>query len=147
MLRVGLCGAGRIARVHAASLAAHPRTELAVVHDPVEVAAHEIAALYGAIPTGDADAILGDPAIDAVIIASPTPTHVDLLTACAQAGKAVLCEKPIDLDLTRADPGWKDIKALTATVMVAFNRRFDPTFVEMRERVTAGEIGRLEHLL
>jgi len=93
MLRFGLFGAGRIGRVHAASLAAHPRTELAVVHDPVEVAAHEIAVLYGAIPTGDADAILGNADIDAVIIASPTPTHVDLLTACAQSGKAVLCEK------------------------------------------------------
>ena len=73
MLRFGLFGAGRIGRVHAASLAAHPRTELAVVHDPVEVAAHEIAALYGATATGAADAILGEPGIDAVIIASPTP--------------------------------------------------------------------------
>ena len=103
MLRFGLFGAGRIGRVHAASLAAHPRTELAVVHDPVEVAGHEVAALYGATATGDADAILADPGIDAVIIASPTPTHVDLLTASARAGKAVLCEKPIDLDLARVD--------------------------------------------
>ncbi|HMH36605.1 MAG TPA: Gfo/Idh/MocA family oxidoreductase, partial [Streptosporangiaceae bacterium] len=147
MLRFGLFGAGRIGRVHAASLAAHPRTELAVVHDPVEVAAHEIAALYGGTPTGDADAILGDPGIDAVIIASPTPTHVDLLTACARAGKAVLCEKPIDLDLARVDACWEDIKGLNATAMVGFNRRFDPTFAEMRERVTGGEIGRLEQLL
>ena len=121
MLRFGLFGAGRIGRVHAASLAAHPRTELAIVHDPVEVAAHEIAALYGATPTADADAILGDPGIDAVIIASPTPTHVDLLTACARAGKAVLCEKPIDLDLARVDACWEDIKGLNATVMVGFN--------------------------
>jgi myo-inositol 2-dehydrogenase / D-chiro-inositol 1-dehydrogenase len=147
MLRFGMFGAGRIGRVHAASLAAHPRTELAVVHDPVEVAAHEIAALYGATPTGDADAILGDPAIDAVIIASPTPTHVDLLTACARAGKAVLCEKPIDLDLARVDACWEDIRGLNATVMVGFNRRFDPTFAEMQERVADGEIGRLEQLL
>jgi len=147
MLRFGLFGAGRIGRVHAASLAAHPRTELAVVHDPVEVAAHEIAALYGGTPTGDADAILGDPGIDAVIIASPTPTHVELLAACAQVGKAVLCEKPIDLDLARVDACWEDIKGLNATVMVGFNRRFDPTFAEMRERVTGGEIGRLEQLL
>src|ERR1700745_4392782 len=99
MLRLGRSGAGRIGRVHAASLAAHPRTELAVVHDPVEVAAHEIAALYGGTPTGDADAILGDPGIDAVIIASPTPTHVELLTARAQAGKAVLCAQPTHLAL------------------------------------------------
>src|ERR1700761_1301702 len=136
MLRFGLFGAGRIGRVHAASLAAHPRTELAVVHDPVEVAAHEIAARY-----------VGAPGIDAVIFASPPPTHVELLTACAQAGKAVLCEKPIDLDLARVDACWEDIKGLNATVMVGFNRRFDPTFAEMRERVTGGEIGRLEHLL
>ena len=88
MLRFGLFGAGRIGKVHAASLAAHPRAELAVVHDPVEVAAHEIAALYGATATGDAGAILADPAIDAVIIASPTPTHVDLLTACARPERA-----------------------------------------------------------
>src|ERR1700704_171609 len=143
MLRFGLFGAGRIGRVHAASLAAHPRTELAIVHDPVEVAAHEIAALYGGTPPGDADAILGDPGIDAVIIASPTPTHVELLTACAQAGKAVLCEKPIDLDLARVDACWEDIQGLDTTVMVGFNRRFDPTFTEIRDRIAAGEIGKV----
>src|ERR1700761_7476856 len=126
MLRFGLFGAGRIGRVHAATLAAHPRTELAVVHDPVEVAAHEIAALYGGTPTGGADAILGAPGIDAVIIASPTPTHVDLLRACAQAGKAVLCEKPIDLDLARVDACWEDIKGLNATVMIGFNPPVPP---------------------
>jgi myo-inositol 2-dehydrogenase / D-chiro-inositol 1-dehydrogenase len=147
MLRFGLFGAGRIGRVHAASLAMHPRTELVVVHDPVEAAAGEVAARYGAAPTGDADAILGDPDIDAVIIASPTPTHVDLLTASVRAGKAVLCEKPIDLDLARVDACWADIKGLDATVMVGFNRRFDPTFAELRDRVAQGEIGRLEQLV
>ena len=147
MLRFGLFGAGRIGRVHAASLAMHPRTELVLVHDPVEAAAGEVAAHYGATPTGDAAAILGDPGIDAVIIASPTPTHVDLMTASVQAGKAVLCEKPIDLDLARVDACWADIKDLDATVMVGFNRRFDPSFVEMRDRVAKGEIGRLEQLI
>jgi myo-inositol 2-dehydrogenase / D-chiro-inositol 1-dehydrogenase len=122
MLHFGLFGAGRIGRVHAASLATHPRTELVVVHDPVEVAASEVAAQYGATPTGDADAILGDPGIDAVIIASPTATHVDLLTASVRAGKAVLCEKPIDLDLARVDACWAEIKGLDGAVMVGFNR-------------------------
>ena len=147
MLHFGLFGAGRIGRVHAASLATHPRTELVVVHDPVEVAASEVAAQYGATPTGDADAILGDPGIDAVIIASPTATHVDLLTASVRAGKAVLCEKPIDLDLARVDACWAEIKGLDGTVMVGFNRRFDPTFAELRDRVAKGEIGRLEQLI
>jgi myo-inositol 2-dehydrogenase/D-chiro-inositol 1-dehydrogenase len=147
MLRFGLFGAGRIGRVHAASLAAHPQAELAVVHDPVEAAALEVATQYGATPTQDAELILGDPSIGAVIIGSPTPTHVDLLTASVRAGKAVLCEKPIDLDLARVDACWEEIKGLDTTVMVGFNRRFDPTFAEIRDRVAAGEIGRLEQLV
>src|SRR6185437_2280870 len=145
MLRFGLFGAGRIGRVHAASLAAHPQTELAVVHDPIEAAALEIATQYGAVPTQDAETILGDDSIGAAVIASPTATHVDLLTAAVRAGKAVLCEKPIDLDL--GDACWEDIKGLESTVLVGFNRRFDPTFAEIRERIAAGEIGRLEQLL
>jgi len=147
MLRFGLFGAGRIGRVHADSLAAHPRAELATVYDPIEPAAREVAGRYGAKATGDADAILADPGIGAVIIASPTPTHVELLTASVRAGKAVLCEKPIDLDLARVDACWAEIRDLDATIMVGFNRRFDPTFVELRARVAAGEIGRLEELL
>ncbi len=147
MLRFGLFGAGRIGRVHAASVAAHPRTELAIVHDPIEAAARKVAAQYGAAPTQDADVILGDPAIDAVIIASPTATHVDLLTAAVRAGKAVLCEKPIDLDLARVDACQDAIKGLDAIIMIGFNRRFDPTFAEIRDRVAQGEIGRLEQLI
>ena len=147
MLRFGLFGAGRIGRVHAASLAAHPQTELAVVHDPLEAAALEVATRYGAAPTQDTEAVLGDDSIGAVVIASPTATHVDLLTAAVRAGKAVLCEKPIDLDLARVDACWEDIKGLKSTVLVGFNRRFDPTFAEIRDRIAAGEIGRLEQLL
>jgi myo-inositol 2-dehydrogenase / D-chiro-inositol 1-dehydrogenase len=146
MLRFGLFGAGRIGRVHAAALAAHPRITLAAVHDPVEAAAREVAGYYGAIPTGEAETILGDPAIDAVVVASPTPTHVGLLTAAVQAGQAVLCEKPIDLDLARVDACWAEIRNLDPVVMVGFNRRFDPTFTDIRQRVAAGEIGRLEQL-
>jgi myo-inositol 2-dehydrogenase/D-chiro-inositol 1-dehydrogenase len=147
MLRFGLFGAGRIGRVHADSLATHPRAELAIVHDPIEAAAREVAARHGATATGDIEAVLGDPSIDAVIIASPTPTHVDLLTASVRAGKAVLCEKPIDLDLARVDACWAEIKGEEATVMVGFNRRFDPSFAEVRDRVASGEIGRLEQLI
>jgi myo-inositol 2-dehydrogenase/D-chiro-inositol 1-dehydrogenase len=147
MLRFGLFGAGRIGRVHAASLSAHPRTELATVYDPYEAAAREVATRYGAAATADPDAILGDPGIDAIVIASPTPTHVALLTAAVQAGKGVLCEKPIDLDLKRVDACWAGIKDGDATVMVGFNRRFDPSFAELRARVAVGEIGRLEQLV
>jgi len=147
MLRFGLFGAGRIGRVHADSVARHPRAELATVYDPIEPAAAEIAGKYGAKATGDVGAILGDPGIGAVIIASPTPTHVGLLTASVRTGKAVLCEKPIDLDLARVDACWAQIKDDNATIMVGFNRRFDPSFAQARARVAAGEIGKLEQLL
>ena len=108
----------------------------------------EVAAHYGATPTGDADAILGDPGIDAVIIvASPTPTHVDLVTASVRAGKAVLCEKPIDLDLARVDACWADIRDLGATMWSASTAgsiRRSPRCATGSPR---GEIGKLEQLI
>ena len=146
MLRVAVFGAGRIGQVHAASIAANPRSELAFVCDPMTEAATALANKFGATATADIDAVLADDTVDAVIIGSPTPTHVDLLARAVKAGKAVLCEKPIDLDLARVDACWEEIKDIPHTVMVGFNRRFDPSFKAIRDRVAAGELGRLEQL-
>jgi myo-inositol 2-dehydrogenase / D-chiro-inositol 1-dehydrogenase len=146
MVRLGLIGCGRIGRVHADSIAGHPRAELAFVHDQVDGVARELGARLGAPGGTDVEAILGDPSVDGVVIASPTPTHVDLLTRAARAGKAVLCEKPIDLDLARVDACWAAIGAADPLVMVGFNRRFDPSFSDIHTRVEGGEIGRLEQL-
>ncbi len=132
--------------MHAASVAANARAELAVAYDPLEAAADEVAARHGGIASTDPRVVLDDDSIDAVIIASPTPTHVELLTRSVQAGKAVLCEKPIDLDLARVDACAAELDAAEAAVMVGFNRRFDPSFRQVRERVAAREIGRLEQL-
>jgi myo-inositol 2-dehydrogenase / D-chiro-inositol 1-dehydrogenase len=146
LIRFALFGCGRIGRVHADSIDVHPRAELAWVYDPIESAALEIAKQYGAATASSVDAAIDDPTIDAVVIASATPTHVDLLTRAVRAGKAVLCEKPIDLDLARVDRCWTEIAALDPTVMVGFNRRFDPSFREVHERIADGDIGRLEQL-
>jgi myo-inositol 2-dehydrogenase/D-chiro-inositol 1-dehydrogenase len=146
LIRFALFGAGRIGRVHADSIDVHPRAELAWVYDPIESAAQEVAKQYGAAAAPTADTAIDDPSIDAVVIASATPTHVDLLTRAVRAGKAVLCEKPIDLDMARVDQCWIEIAALNPTVLVGFNRRFDPSFREVHERIAAGEIGRLEQL-
>ena len=81
-----------------------------------------------------------------MVVASPTPTHVHLLTRAVRAGKAVLCEKPIDLDLARVDACRAEIGALVDRVMVGFNRRFDPSFRDIRTRVEACEVGPLEQL-
>ena len=147
MLRVALFGAGRIGQVHARSAALHDEARLAWVIDPVLPAAEALADRYGASAGTVVDDALADPDVDAVVIASPTPTHIDLLRRAVIAGKPVLCEKPIDLDLPKIDRCWAEIAAYQPTVMMGFNRRFDPTFTEMRERVTGGEIGRLEQLL
>jgi myo-inositol 2-dehydrogenase / D-chiro-inositol 1-dehydrogenase len=146
LIRFALFGCGRIGRVHADSIDVHPRAELAWVYDPIESAAQEVAKQYGASTAPSVDAAMEDPSVDAVVIASATPTHVDLLTRAARAGKAVLCEKPIDLDVARVDRCWVEIAALNPTIMVGFNRRFDPSFREVKERVAAGDIGRIEQL-
>ncbi len=146
MTRIALFGCGRIGTVHAESVAAHPRAELAWVCDPMEDAAKDLAGTHGARATADVAAVLADDGVDAVIIGSPTSTHVDLMVAAVQAGKAVLCEKPIDLDVERVDACWATIAPLHPTVMVGFNRRFDPSFREVHDRVRAGEIGRVEHV-
>ncbi|MGI9449227.1 MAG: Gfo/Idh/MocA family oxidoreductase, partial [Geminicoccaceae bacterium] len=106
MLRFALFGCGRIGRMHAANLANHPRTELVSVFDVFAEAAEQTAKATDANVAASVDDILNDASIDAVLIASSTDTHVDLLTSSAKAGKAILCEKPIDLDLARVDGCW-----------------------------------------
>ncbi len=147
MVRLALFGCGRIGRVHADAIAFHRRTELAWVCDPVEEAARELADRHGAAAGSDVDAVLADPSVDAVVVASPTPTHVDLLTRSVAAGKAVLCEKPIDLDLGRVDACWEQIADADPTILIGFNRRFDPSFRDVHDRLVAGEIGKLEQLV
>ncbi len=147
MVRFALFGAGRIGQVHAATLAAHPRAELVVVCDPMLEFAGQLAEKHGAVATSDVDAVLADETIDAVVIGSPTPTHVDLISRAVLAGKAVLCEKPIDLDIARVDACWEQIKDVDHTVMIGFNRRFDPSFADIQGRVEAGEVGSLEQLI
>ena len=125
MVRLALIGCGKIGKVHADSIAAHPRAELAWACHPREQAARVFAREYGANASTDVDAVLADPSVDAILVASPTSTHVDLITRGVLAGKAVLCEKPIDLDITRVDACWQ---SANPAVMMGFNRRFDASF-------------------
>ncbi|HWL67844.1 MAG TPA: inositol 2-dehydrogenase [Geminicoccus sp.] len=147
MVRFGLFGCGRIGRMHADAIASHPRARLAAVFDVVPAAADAVAARHGCTVARDVDELLGNNEVDAVLIASSTDTHVDLITRAARAGKAILCEKPIDLDIARVDACWKEIQPLSPIVQIGFNRRFDPSFQAVRTALTAGEIGRLELLV
>ncbi len=142
-LHIAILGAGRIGRVHAAAVAAAPGAKLAAIADPMPDAAQAISEAYGcAIAT--IDAIEADPAIDAVIICTPTDTHADLIERFARAGKAIFCEKPVDLSLARVADCLKVVAATKATLMVGFNRRFDPDFMAVKAAIDAGRVGDVE---
>ena len=142
-VRFGLLGAGRIGKVHARAVTASPDARLVAVADAIAPAAEAIATAYGAeVRTIDAIAAADD--IDAVVICTPTDTHADLIERFARAGKAIFCEKPIDLDVARVRACLKVVKATGARLMVGFNRRFDPHFRALRRAIDDGRIGTVE---
>lgn len=145
MLNVGLLGAGRIAGVHATAITTHPGSRLVAVSDINTEAAAKLAAQYGA-EARTTDAILNDPAINAVLVATSTDTHSDLIERATGAGKAVLCEKPVDLSLARALTCQKVAAKNGKPVMIGFNRRFDPNFAALKAALDKGEIGKAELL-
>jgi myo-inositol 2-dehydrogenase / D-chiro-inositol 1-dehydrogenase len=145
-LRFGLIGTGRIGQVHAAGIAADPDATLAWVADPYIDGARAVSEQYGGVATESSDDIFEPGRIDAVLVAAPTPTHIDLIAKAVQAGLPVLCEKPIDLDITRVDALRPIVAASGVPVALGFNRRFDPGFAQARSRLAAGEIGELEQL-
>lgn len=142
-VRFGLLGAGRIGKVHARAIAGNADARLVAVADAVAPAAGALAAQYGAA-VRDAAAIIAADDIDAVVICTPTNTHADLIEAAARAGKAIFCEKPIDLALDRVRACLRVVRETKATLMVGFNRRFDPHFAAVRGAIDAGRIGKVE---
>ena len=143
ILNVGIIGAGRIGKVHAGTLAFRmSEARAAAIADTNISMAEEVARRYGiAKVSSDADAILSDGKIDAVLICSPTDTHADLVTRAAQAGKHIFCEKPIDHALAKIDGALAAVEKAGVKFQVGFNRRFDANFVRVRKSVTSGEIG------
>lgn len=145
MLNVGLLGAGRIGNVHARAISSHPDSRLVAVSDVNVEAASRLAVQHGAEARSTED-VINDPTIDAVLIATSTDTHSDLIEAATAAGKAVLCEKPVDLSLDRARACLAAVSATGRPVMVGFNRRFDPNFGALKAAFDGGEIGKAEML-
>ncbi len=145
MLRVGLLGAGRIGIVHAKAISSHPDSRLVAVSDAVAESAEKLALQYQCRHCST-DEIIADPDIDAILIASPTNTHSDLMEAATAAGKAVLCEKPVDLSLQRARACQKVVANRSTPIMIGFNRRFDPSLAGLKAAADRGEIGKAELL-
>jgi myo-inositol 2-dehydrogenase/D-chiro-inositol 1-dehydrogenase len=146
-VRVGLIGAGRIGQVHAASIAENPDVEFTYIADVFVEGAQKLADKYGTKVTADPMELINASDVDAVVVCSPTSTHVDLISACIDAGVHVMCEKPIDLDIKRVDALLEKVNASKTQIALGFNRRFDPNFAAVNTRVKAGEIGTLEQLI
>ena len=147
MLEIALIGAGRIGQIHARNIARHPGAHLKWITDVNREAARSLAKALGADSAGDATGAIKDPAVDAVVICSPTDTHAELIEAAANAGKAIFCEKPIDLSLERVDRCLETVRRTGVTMMIGFNRRFDASFAAIHDGIRAGRIGKLETLI
>jgi len=142
-VRFGLLGAGRIGKVHAKAITSSSKARLVAVADSFEKSATDLATQYGA-EVRTIDAILKSSDIDAVVICTPTDTHADLIERFTHAGKAIFCEKPIDLDVERVKACLKVVDAEGGTLMVGFNRRFDPHFQAVKQAIGEGQIGDVE---
>jgi myo-inositol 2-dehydrogenase/D-chiro-inositol 1-dehydrogenase len=138
-----ILGAGRIGQVHARAVAATPGARLVAIADPVAAAAASVQAAYGC-DIRTIDAIEASPDVGAVVICTPTDTHADLIERFVRAGKAVFCEKPVDLSLARVAACLKVVEGAKGTLMVGFNRRFDPDFMALKAAIDAGSIGPVE---
>jgi myo-inositol 2-dehydrogenase/D-chiro-inositol 1-dehydrogenase len=142
-VRFALLGAGRIGKVHAKAVSSNASAKLIAVADAFPAAAQAIASAYGC-EVRTIEAIEAAKDIDAVVICTPTDTHADLIERFARAGKAIFCEKPIDLDVDRVKACIKVVSETNGKLMVGFNRRFDPHFMAVRQVIDDGKIGSVE---
>ena len=139
-IRFAILGAGRIGQVHARAVSGNDGAVLAAIFDPVESAARSVADRYGA-QIRSLDAIAAADEIDAVVLCTPTDLHATQIEQFARAGKAVFCEKPVDLNASRVRSCLSVVEETGATLMVGFNRRFDPHFMGVKAAIADGSIG------
>lgn len=140
-------GAGRIGAVHAKNVSdCAPQAHLVGVADIDAAAAQRLLSAAGSGRTGDIDSFLGDPSVAAVIIATPTGTHAELIARAAKAGKHVLCEKPISLQLAATATASREAERAGIILQVGFQRRFDDEFTRVRALVEKGDLGAVRFL-
>jgi myo-inositol 2-dehydrogenase / D-chiro-inositol 1-dehydrogenase len=145
MIGIALIGAGRMARVHAGAIRA-AGGRLVTVYDVVESAAKSLASDTGASAASSVEEALHHPDVDAVLVVTSSDTHVDCIIRAVEAGKAVMCEKPLAPNLSDAQRCIDVLGTQASNVFLAFNRRFDPGHAALKKAVDGGEIGSLEQL-
>lgn len=146
MLRIAVLGCGRIGRMHSENIHTHPRAALAGVYDVVDAASSAVAGHLGVPKFDTAEAIFSSADVDAVLIATSTPTHADFIEQAVAAGKPVLCEKPIDLSVERVKACADKIRGTDVPIMLGFVRRFDQGHASVRRAIEAGQIGEVHQV-
>ncbi|MCH8867622.1 MAG: inositol 2-dehydrogenase [Proteobacteria bacterium] len=143
MIDIAVIGAGRIGRIHATNLHLHPGANLRCIVDVSKTAAAELAA-HCDTQVGSLESVLGDATVQAVVIASSTNTHAELIEAAANAGKSIFCEKPLDLDVATAQKSLLVAEQRSVLLCVGFNRRHDPSFERVKKEIETGSVGDVE---
>jgi myo-inositol 2-dehydrogenase/D-chiro-inositol 1-dehydrogenase len=145
MVKFALFGAGFIGKIHGANIAKHSQAELTYIYDVNMAAAEQLAAQLGSKVAASPEEIW-DSGVDAVLIASSTNTHADLLNGTIRANKPIYCEKPIDLDIQRVKDVVQQAAQTDLPILIGFSRRFDTNHSGVRHALQNGEIGKLEML-
>ncbi|GAA1933157.1 Gfo/Idh/MocA family protein [Streptantibioticus ferralitis] len=141
-MRIGLVGTGRIGSFHAEALRAQPAVSELVVADADPARAAEVAARIGARAAGSVDGLFAA-GVEAVVIASATSSHADLITRAARAGLPAYCEKPIALDLAGTLRALHEVESAGTMLQMGFQRRFDAGYLAAREAYRDGRLGRV----
>jgi myo-inositol 2-dehydrogenase/D-chiro-inositol 1-dehydrogenase len=147
MLNFALIGAGRIGKMHAEIINSNPNSQLKFVYDVNQEFAKNVASLSNASTLDNPEDAVNSNDIDAVLIASATPTHIEFIKMAANAGKPVLCEKPIDLDINKVNKCREELKDIKSPIQIGFNRRFDLSHSKAQQARANNEIGDLEMII
>src|SRR5665213_2078885 len=140
-VNIALLGMGRIGKIHFKNIEQHfPGVSIIAVADPLyDVSLEE---KYKEIFFAkDAHEVIALPGVDAILICTPTSSHADLIETGIRNGKHIFCEKPMDLSLERTATLTAMAEDAGIKLMLGFNRRFDPDFMQAYKSVRAGTIG------
>lgn len=141
-VRIGVAGLGRIGAVHAENIAGRvPYADLARVVDADPTRAQEMGERFGVPWSTDAQDLWDDDSVDAVVIATPTPTHPGAVAAAAAAGKAIFCEKPLGLTEAATREVIEGVARAGVLLQVGLHRRFDPDTQRVKQLLTEGALG------
>lgn len=143
-IKLGILGLGRIGRIHLESLCTKiPGVEVVAAMNPSESGQAFARSWNVPLVTSDPDTVVNHPDIKAIIVCSPTDSHSEYVQKAARAGKAIFCEKPLDLSLDTVRQTLRVVQDANVPLMLAFNQRLDPSFAAVKEKINDGSIGNL----